>query len=100
MSKNILEQVEISTKYSGYINKQSEEIKKLKEYESTKLPVEFDYNQISNLSTEVKQVLNKQKPETIGQATRTSGIPPSAINIILIYLKRNNLINERKKMKP
>lgn len=94
----IADQVEISIKYAGYIEKQKEEIEKLKASENIQLPTDFDYNQVSVLSTEVKQVLNKHQPETVGQASRISGVPPVAISILMVYLKKNRLLpqGERK----
>lgn len=91
LSSSITEQVVISFKYAGYINKQQEEINKLNEMNNIPLPKDFNYDEISALSTEVKQKMNKYKPETIGQASRIQGITPAAVSIILIYLKKNRL---------
>jgi len=85
------EQVEINIKYQGYINRQLDEIAKLKRYEDTQLPIELDYSEIKGLSNEVVTKLNDIKPESIGQASRISGITPAAISILLIYLKKNGL---------
>ncbi|MCP5077579.1 MAG: tRNA uridine-5-carboxymethylaminomethyl(34) synthesis enzyme MnmG [Psychromonas sp.] len=85
------EQVEINIKYQGYINRQLDEIAKLKRYEDTQLPNNLDYSDIKGLSTEVVTKLNDIKPESIGQASRISGITPAAISILLIYLKKNGL---------
>lgn len=91
LSHSITEQVVISFKYAGYINKQQEEINKLNEMNNIPLPQDFNYDEITALSTEVKQKMNKYKPETIGQASRIQGVTPSAVSIILIYLKKNRL---------
>lgn len=91
LSHSITEQVVISFKYAGYINKQQEEINKLNEMNNIPLPKDFNYDEISALSTEVKQKMNKYKPETIGQASRIQGVTPAAVSIILIYLKKHRL---------
>jgi tRNA uridine 5-carboxymethylaminomethyl modification enzyme len=85
------EQVEIKIKYQGYIDRQLDEIAKLKRYEDTILPISLDYSEIKGLSNEVFTKLNEIKPESIGQASRISGITPAAISILLIYLKKNGL---------
>lgn len=92
MGNAIIGQVEIGFKYAGYIDRQKDEIAKMNSSGNIKLPVDFDYNSIDALGTEVKQKLNKYRPETLGQASRISGIPPSAIGIIMIYLKKNKLL--------
>lgn len=86
--QKLLEQVETEFKYEGYIKKQVKEIDKLNVAENVKIPVDFDYYGISALSNEVKEKLSKLKPETLGQAARISGIPPSAIALIKIFLKK------------
>lgn len=91
LSQAITEQVVISFKYAGYISKQQEEITKLNEMNNIPLPKDFNYDEITALSTEVKQKMNKFKPETVGQASRIQGITPAAMSIILIYLKKNRL---------
>ena len=88
LSKTIFEQVETTIKYSGYIDKQKLEIEKLNASENIKLPENFDYSTIGTLSNEVKEKLNKIQPETLGQASRISGVPPSAIAILMLYLKK------------
>eukprot|EP00914_Ancora_sagittata_P003856 GHVO01008336.1.p1 GENE.GHVO01008336.1~~GHVO01008336.1.p1 ORF type:complete len:437 (-),score=2.91 GHVO01008336.1:390-1700(-) len=90
-SKQAAEQVEIKIKYQGYIDRQLNEIAKLKRYEDTVLSVELDYSDIKGLSNEVIVKLNEIKPQSIGQASRISGITPAAISILLIYLKKNGL---------
>lgn len=91
MASAIKEQVVIAFKYAGYIKKQKEDIVKLSEMDHISLPNNFDYNEINALSTEVKQKMNKFKPENIGQASRIQGVTSSAISIILIYMKKNRL---------
>ncbi len=84
----VREQVEIAAKYQGYITRQQEEIAKQKGSESTKLGVEIDYADVHGLSIEARQKLIMYKPETIGQASRISGITPATISLLLVYLKR------------
>ena len=85
-------QVEIQIKYDGYINHQNDEINKHKKNENTYLPLNFDYNNIPGLSKEVVMKLNDFKPETIGKASRISGITPASISILLVHLKRLGLL--------
>ncbi len=87
----VLEQVEVSAKYSGYIERQKGEVARAVHYESLRLPLELDYMQVSALSMEARQTLNKLKPETLGQASRISGITPAAISLLLIHLKKGSL---------
>ncbi len=83
----VAEQVEIATKYAGYIDRQHEEIARHLAMESAKLPSDLDYRNVRGLSAEVQQKLNLHKPETIGQAARISGITPAAISLLLVHLK-------------
>ena len=85
------EQVEIKIKYQGYIDRQLEEIAKIKRNEDTLLPNDLDYSGVKGLSNEVLMKLNDIKPENIGQASRISGVTPAAISILLIYIKKNGL---------
>lgn len=85
-------QVEIQIKYDGYINHQNDEINKHQKNENTYLPINFDYNNIPGLSKEVIMKLNDFKPETIGKASRISGITPASISILLVHLKRLGLL--------
>ncbi len=87
----VIEQLEISAKYQGYIDRQAEEVARSGSYENTILPVELDYATVAGLSNEVKQKLAQHKPQTIGQASRIQGITPAAISLLLIHLKRFNL---------
>ncbi|PPE67438.1 tRNA uridine-5-carboxymethylaminomethyl(34) synthesis enzyme MnmG [Caldimonas caldifontis] len=84
----VIEQVEISVKYAGYIDKQNEEVQRALAYEHLKLPADLDYAQVTALSHEVRQKLSKHRPETLGQASRISGITPAAISLLLIHLKK------------
>lgn len=88
------EQVEIQIKYAGYIERQKEEIAKTQRHEMTLLPPEFDYSQISGLSNEVVAKLTDSRPETLGKASRISGITPAAISLLLVYLKKHNMLRK------
>ena len=85
----VSEQVEISVKYAGYIDRQQEDIDRLHRAESITIPAIFDYTQIKGLSHEVMHKLTQAQPSTIGQATRIPGVTPAAISLLLIYLKKN-----------
>ncbi len=85
---SVTEQIEINAKYSGYIDRQQEEIEKLKRSESLKIPNEFDFETVNGLSNEVKQKLSLAKPETVGRASRIPGVTPAAISLLLIHLKK------------
>ncbi|MGK0440606.1 MAG: tRNA uridine 5-carboxymethylaminomethyl modification enzyme [Pseudohongiellaceae bacterium] len=91
----VCEQVEIQIKYSGYIDRQSEEIDRLRRYENTVIPVTFDYQSIEGLSNEVKQKLIASRPDTLARASRIPGITPAAISLLLIFLKKQGAL-ERK----
>jgi tRNA uridine 5-carboxymethylaminomethyl modification enzyme len=84
----VIEQLEIATKYAGYIDKQNDEVQRASAYEQLRLPAELDYSQVTALSFEVRQKLTRHRPETLGQASRISGITPAAISLLLIHLKR------------
>ena len=84
----VAEQVEIATKYAGYIDRQREEIERRAQQESQRLPSELDYRSVRGLSVEVQQKLNQHRPETLGQAARISGVTPAAISLLLVHLKR------------
>ncbi|WP_024611298.1 tRNA uridine-5-carboxymethylaminomethyl(34) synthesis enzyme MnmG [Pseudoalteromonas sp. TB64] len=93
-NKAALEQVEIHTKYAGYIARQQDEINKQLRHEETILPKEFDYKTVSGLSNEVVAKLIESRPDTIGQASRISGITPAAISLLLVYLKKQGLLRK------
>ncbi len=87
----VVEQLEISAKYQGYIDRQAEEVARSTSYERTILPVDLDYGTVAGLSNEVRQKLAQHRPQTIGQASRIQGITPAAISLLLIHLKRLSL---------
>ncbi len=88
LRESVLEQVEIAAKYSGYIDRQLDEVKRAAHYENMRLPVGLDYTQVRSLSFEARHKLAKHQPETLGQASRISGITPASISLLLIYLKK------------
>jgi tRNA uridine 5-carboxymethylaminomethyl modification enzyme len=85
----VVEQIEIAAKYSGYIERQKGEVQRAAHYENLKLPEDLDYLQVPALSIEVRQKLNKHRPETLGLASRISGVTPAAISLLLVHLKKN-----------
>ena len=88
IDEKVTEQVEIQAKYQGYIERQREEIVRSAQYEKLNLPLDIDYRLVKGLSVEVQHKLNQHKPETIGQASRISGITPAAISLLLVHLRR------------
>lgn len=86
--EELAKQVEIETKYRGYIERQREEVARREQSESLPLPADLDYRTVRGLSEEVQQKLNRHRPETIGQASRISGVTPAAISLLLVHLKR------------
>lgn len=84
----VAEQVEIQTKYEGYLNRQLEEVDKARRYEDKKIPEQLEYDQVKGLSNEVRQKLIDHHPATLGQAGRISGVTPAAISILLVHLKK------------
>jgi len=86
------EQVEIEAKYSGYIERQQEDVDRLRAYENTIIPDDFDYSVVDGLSNEVKQKLTAARPQTLARAARISGITPAAISLVLIYLKKRGVL--------
>ena len=84
----VQEQVEIQLKYAGYIDRQTKEVERHEHYENLKLPDGFNYLDITALSVEVRQKLHAQRPETLGQASRISGVTPAAISLLLVHLKK------------
>ncbi len=87
----VVEQVEIQVKYAGYIERQAKEVERHEHYENLKLPANFDYLTVAALSMEVRQKLNKHRPETLGQASRIAGVTPAAISLLLVHLKKGGL---------
>jgi tRNA uridine 5-carboxymethylaminomethyl modification enzyme len=90
-TQEVAEQIEIQAKYQGYIDRQFDEIEKLKKQEHTRLPEDFNYRAISGLSNELKQKLSDAKPDSIGRASRIPGVTPAAISLLLVYLKKYQL---------
>ncbi len=88
LSAPAIEQVEIAAKYSGYIDRQKDEVERASHIERLRMPADFDYTQVAALSFEVRQILQKHKPETLGQASRISGITPAAISLLMVHLKK------------
>ena len=88
LSAPVIEQVEIAAKYAGYIDRQKVEVERAVHFENLKLPAKLDYLLVSSLSIEARQTLSKHRPETLGMASRISGITPATISLLLIYLKR------------
>ena len=88
LGNDVIEQVEIQVKYQGYIDRQNEEIEGRRDIETLKLPVDIDYSKVKGLSAEVQQKLNQNRPETVGQASRISGITPAAVALLMVHLKR------------
>jgi tRNA uridine 5-carboxymethylaminomethyl modification enzyme len=84
----VAEQVEIQTKYAGYVQRQTAEIERQRRYEETKIEMNFDYDAVTGLSTEVREKLKSVKPTTLGQAARIPGVTPAAISILLVCLRR------------
>ena len=88
LPENVIEQVEIQVKYQGYIDRQNEEIDSRRDLEMLRLPENIDYSKVKGLSAEVQQKLNQHKPETVGQASRISGVTPAAVALLMVHLKR------------
>jgi tRNA uridine 5-carboxymethylaminomethyl modification enzyme len=88
LDHKIAQQVEVDAKYSGYIDRQQDEVDRLKRHENTAIPADFDYLQVKGLSNEVKQKLSEALPETLARAARVSGVTPAAISLLLVQLKK------------
>jgi tRNA uridine 5-carboxymethylaminomethyl modification enzyme len=93
--EQVSEQIEIGVKYAGYIDRQQEEIDRLRRYENTRLPLDFDYSIIEGLSNEVKQKLGNTRPQTLAQASRIPGVTPAAVSLLLVYLKKRGLLDRK-----
>jgi tRNA uridine 5-carboxymethylaminomethyl modification enzyme len=89
----VREQVEIQLKYSGYIGRQAKEVGRQAYFENLKMPASFDYLEVNGLSIEVKQKLNAQRPETLGQCGRISGVTPAALSLLLVHLKKRGFMD-------
>jgi tRNA uridine 5-carboxymethylaminomethyl modification enzyme len=88
LADTVIEQVQVAIKYAGYIDKQAEEIDRAARYESLALPDDFDYASVSALSFEVRHKLGRHRPQTLGQASRISGVTPAAIALLLVHLRK------------
>lgn len=93
-NKSAIEQIEIDAKYSGYIDRQQEEIDRLRQHENTPIPDNFDFEKVEGLSNEVKQKLMQVRPDTLARASRISGVTPAAISLLLVYLKKKGLLKK------
>jgi len=91
----VAQQVEIQIKYSGYIDRQADEIARMRRYENTLLPTDFDYHSVEGLSNEAKQKLSEARPETLARASRIPGITPAAVSLLLIYLKKRGMLQRQ-----
>lgn len=88
LNETEIEQIEISAKYSGYIERQHDEVERAAHFENLRMPPDFDYSQVKALSFEVRQKLDKHRPETLGLASRISGVTPAAISLLMIHLRK------------
>ena len=88
LARKVIEQIEIVAKYAGYIDLQKTEVERAFHYENLKLPADLDYLQVAALSFEARQALAKHRPETLGMASRISGITPATVSLLLVHLKK------------
>ena len=91
VSEAVGEQIEIMARYAGYIDRQAEEIERLKRHEETRLPDGFDYDRVSGLSNEVRAKLKQVRPETLAHAARIPGVTPAAVSLLMIWMKKNGV---------
>jgi tRNA uridine 5-carboxymethylaminomethyl modification enzyme len=94
------EQVEIQAKYAGYIDRQKDDIERLRRYENTALPADLDFDGVDGLSNEVKQKLIDTRPETLARAGRIPGVTPAAVSLLLVYLKRHGALSRGDQTPP
>ncbi len=94
-NKAALLQLETQIRYQGYIERQQEEIEKQSRYSESRIPQSFDYANVSGLSSEVQQKLSEQRPDTVGQASRIPGVTPAAVSLLLVSLKKQQLLDRR-----
>jgi tRNA uridine 5-carboxymethylaminomethyl modification enzyme len=92
--EQVKQKVQIGTKYSGYLNRQLEEIEKQKEYQTTKLPEDLDYSDVKGLSNEIREKLTRVKPFNVAQAKNIQGMTPAAVSILLVHLKKQGLLKK------
>lgn len=90
VSAEVGEQIDINIRYAGYIDRQVEDVEKLKRHEEMRLPVNFDYDSVSGLSNEVKVKLKQARPETLAQAGRVPGVTPAAVSLLMVWMKKQN----------
>jgi tRNA uridine 5-carboxymethylaminomethyl modification enzyme len=95
LSAEVIQQVEITLKYAGYVSRQETEVAKFKGLEEKQIPIDFDYSTVPSLRAEARQKLSKIRPATVGQATRISGVSPADISILLVWLKRGTATTTR-----
>jgi tRNA uridine 5-carboxymethylaminomethyl modification enzyme len=88
LADTVIEQLEISIRYAGYIEKQQEAVDRAQQYEDLRLPPDLDYREVPALGHEVTERLQTHRPETLGQASRVSGVTPAAVSLLLVHLKR------------
>ena len=93
LADQAIEQLEIATRYAGYIDKQQEQIARSQRAESTRLPGELDYAEVRALSHEARQVLSRHRPETLGIASRLPGVTPASISLLMVHLKKTRRID-------
>jgi tRNA uridine 5-carboxymethylaminomethyl modification enzyme len=91
LADTVIEQVQVSIKYAGYIDKQNDAVERATHFEELRLPADLDYSLVTALSFEARQKLGKHRPETLGQASRISGITPAAISLLLVHLKKSRM---------
>lgn len=92
LPQEVKEQVEIQLKYSGYIQKQWQQVNKMKKMERKKIPEDIDYTQIKGISSEAREKLNRVRPISVGQASRISGVSPADISVLLVYLEQGKKV--------
>ena len=92
LSYDVIEQVDINIKYSGYIERQKKQVKNFKKLENKKIPEDFDYSKVSSLRKEAAQKLELYRPINIGQASRISGVSPADISVLLIYMEQHKVV--------
>jgi tRNA uridine 5-carboxymethylaminomethyl modification enzyme len=90
LSQQVKLQVEVQAKYSGYLQRQSDEIERQQRYEELRLPADIDYSQVGGLSNEARERLGDVRPETLGQAARIPGLTPAAVSLLLVHLKKRD----------
>jgi len=86
--EEVLEQVEIEVKYSGYIKKAIDQSKKMRNYDEKKIPLDINYDEVDNIALEAREKFKKIKPTTVGQASRISGVNPADISVLVVYLEK------------